>query len=781
MLRGLLFLLPVFLCLQAVAQPGTGPGPGTPSASQSNTPELRISGLSAQITSVAYSPDGKYLLFGTNAGMAKVWNLATNRFYVLPHNAGINAVAWAPNGGLVATACADNFGYLWTARGKKIQAFEGVAKRPAFMDMAYKFIGCTAVDFSPDGKQVMVAGEGQGVQFWTADEAGEKASFTKLPVDFGGVSTAAYASTGSLFLANQYAPGVWVQDGVTKQLAFTNTAAAAFSPDGTVLALACSAKRAPGQLNLENYEALQPGSTGYVQLQTRDAVFPNLLSMQGPTALEFAPDGQSLVVGTTAGKIELWSVTGQKLRTYKGHSAKIRSLSFAPDGKRFVSASDDGTIRMWSVAEHEHIATLVPASDASSDFIITVPNNYYFSTRPNVPGLSFQLHGKTFPLAQFDVQYNRPAIVLKRLGYSSARTLVRYEAARQKRLELLGLTEDATSRQLEIPTLEVDRAAVKSYTSEPAVRFSVRSTTRSTLLTRLHVMVNGVPIYGRVGKPIRGTNAAMSVDVQLSDGNNSISVWTGTREGGASHREQFSVFFEGPQQEPSLYLVGIAAATFTSEFEAHNFNAAADVESVLRAYEQRQGHGFKKVETHMLQGENVNRQSVAGLKNVLAKAGTDDVVMVYFTGHGLLDEATGNYFLSAYNINFNDPAQGGIPFVALEDLMDNVPSRKRLMLINACNSGEHSDDPKTFQFMRHTFADLRQNSGAYVISSSRSIESSFTSGEGTSVFGQALLDILADSEAIRASELKALIHDKVKRKQTPTMRQENPELDFRVW
>src|SRR5690606_12446955 len=57
------------------------------------------------------------------------------------------------------------------------------------------------------------------------------------------------------------------------------------------------------------------------------------------------------------------------------------------------------------------------------------------------------------------------------------------------------------------------------------------------------------------------------------------------------------------------------------------------------------------------------------------------------SGHGLLNNDF-DYFLSTYDVDFNNPQNKGLPYEMLEDLLDSIPARNKLLLIDACHSGE---------------------------------------------------------------------------------------------
>ncbi|MBI3247053.1 MAG: protein kinase [Deltaproteobacteria bacterium] len=68
-------------------------------------------------------------------------------------------------------------------------------------------------------------------------------------------------------------------------------------------------------------------------------------------AVAFAPDGRSVVSSSKDKVVKLWDVTsGEKLRTFSGHTDWVSSVAFSPDGQKIMSCSDDKTVRLWEVA-----------------------------------------------------------------------------------------------------------------------------------------------------------------------------------------------------------------------------------------------------------------------------------------------------------------------------------------------------------------------------------------------------------------------------------------------
>jgi len=77
------------------------------------------------------------------------------------------------------------------------------------------------------------------------------------------------------------------------------------------------------------------------------------------TGAMFSPDGQTILSCSDDKTVRLWEVeTGKRLRTFLGHSDLVNSVAFSPDGKIAVSGSKDNTLKLWHVQTGKEIQTL---------------------------------------------------------------------------------------------------------------------------------------------------------------------------------------------------------------------------------------------------------------------------------------------------------------------------------------------------------------------------------------------------------------------------------------
>ncbi len=109
----------------------------------------------AGVNTVAFSPDGKWVVSGSDDGTAVVWEAATGRQVArFEHGDDVTAVAFSPDGKWVVSGSADGTAVVWeAATGREVARFvHGDA--------------VTAVAFSPDGQWVVSGGCEERKEGW---------------------------------------------------------------------------------------------------------------------------------------------------------------------------------------------------------------------------------------------------------------------------------------------------------------------------------------------------------------------------------------------------------------------------------------------------------------------------------------------------------------------------------------------------------------------------------------------------------------------------------------
>jgi len=251
-------------------------------------------GHARAVSSVAFTPDGRYLLSGSLDGNATLWSLESRTSGGgYPHVNPVNSLAISSDGRYALAGVAAHAGNNTTLRLWEIEPQRlGVSFDPYFNGMA------TSVALSPDGRLALSGGwPAPELRLWDLEKRVEARAF----------------------------------EGVNEVINCVT-----FSPDGTQAA-------SGGALKIVRLWDVTTGKEIRSLSGHADAV----------TSVAYAPDGRHLLSGSSDATVRLWVLQEDqpKGRVLEGSPrAAITCVAFAPDGKTFAASGQDGRITLWSAA-----------------------------------------------------------------------------------------------------------------------------------------------------------------------------------------------------------------------------------------------------------------------------------------------------------------------------------------------------------------------------------------------------------------------------------------------
>lgn len=246
-------------------------------------------------TSIAFSPDGRFLASSVKGHSPQLWELTTRKKMVITDQLSHTSVLRFSADGKTLITLSD--------KGHAISQLDLKTGKVRVKHIAEPTESVSALYFALTHDKIALVRKLTEIELW-APKTGETVSTLK----------------GKMFVR-----------------------AVEFSPDGTRLASSgISSDNVTLQLwDTESREKLWEAER---KNSSRHLKTPTVVNV-----LAFSPDGKMLASGGTDMTVQVRdSATGETVTTLTGHTNGITALTFSPDNQTLASGSADGTVRFWN-------------------------------------------------------------------------------------------------------------------------------------------------------------------------------------------------------------------------------------------------------------------------------------------------------------------------------------------------------------------------------------------------------------------------------------------------
>lgn len=537
---------------------------------------------------------------------------------------------------------------------------------------------------------------------------------------------------------------------------------------------------------------------------------PPIITPELPCADIAAYDDNNdlIAVGGNCGTIGILNMSSRKwLKNLSKYQSSVTRIRFSLDGRYLFSSFSDGMIKIWNTANWEEVSLL---SDTENEWIIFTPDGY-FDASPHGGDLLAMVNGLTaYGIEQFAIRNNRPDLILERMGFGAPEQITYYQLLHKKRIDRLGFTEAMLNSALNVPEANI----IKAVRDGKFINIEYELSDSKHPLSRFNIFVNNVPVFGPDGKRIRGRKARGIERVELGVGRNKIELSAVNSAGAESYRA--FTYSEYKDKTPGdLYYLAFGVSRYRDS--SLNLSYADKDVKDLEIEIQKMEKSYKRIYSRILINSDVTSENLRNAGAFLKDATVDDTVILMIAGHGGHSKGSRpDYYYLPHDADPDSLEKTGIPFEDIEGILADISSRKKILLIDTCESGEleegvftqhlalakergitartyrkparmggKGEEPRRGYLSernRFIYNNLARRTGAVVFSSSGGKEMSYESSDiMNGFFTEQVINALSDKTAdinadgmISMQELKAYVREAVS---NDTGGLQNPSID----
>ncbi|MGD1154056.1 MAG: caspase family protein [Syntrophales bacterium] len=722
-----------------------------------------------KIESVAFSPDGKYVLSGGIDGTATLWDISSGslvRKFIAPKDAPDEGLKVAfSSDGLYGIAGGGNGLKIWDLSTGRETRTIGAPRRVRFMAVA------------SDNRSVLTGGWQSGnfmplpahMILWDMN-TGNKIQEFKGPWLRGfnelGPNAVAISPDARYALCTQQRSRLTLWDiasgreirtikvaGISSNL----IRAIGFSPDGKY----ALSGGIDGELRLWNIPSLDLIKTFKAHEWGR----------AGISSVIFSPEGRyALSGGASDGFIKVWDLLkGVEVRSIDAHSGtnKVWSLALSPNGK-FILSGGDASTRLWDFSTSEELATMV--SFENGEWVVITSNGYYNSSEKGAQYLNVTFEGKSYTVDQFYDVFYRPDIVAAKLRGEDIKTLVTItmkDAIKnppplveyishtsgndQKKAKVCYHVKSAGGGIGEVRLFHNGKLIQSDGYYREVAKTSAEKTQLSSLNSRsIYADMRSLNIKGKTDATLMVSKSkgdlfedCKEIDAIAGENEVSVSAFNGNNTV-QSNMKTITFHSSVKVEDPHLYILSIGIDQYTDS----NVNlkyAVKDAKDLEEKIKMQSATLYKPENIHYLlvTDREANKTNIVNKINELSNTiKPQDSFILFVAGHGVLLQ--NQYYMLTYDFNGQVSDTNMISSNEIVEMSKKIKSLSQLLIFDTCHAG--GVDTIISGLYDARMSVLAKKMGLHIYASANDKQSAMDGYKGNGLFTYTLLDGLNNNK-----------------------------------
>ncbi len=715
-----------------------------------------LKGHSEEVSSISFSPNGRYLASGSADNTIKIWELSDGRFSEIQtlevNSYSVESVTFSPNGKYLASTSFRTI-KIWEFFDGYFYDFQTIKDYPTNL---------ISISFSSDSKYLAYC-VNRKIRVWGFSN-NKFSKFQTLKSHYHSVECVSFSIEG-----NYIASGSGKYDKTIEIWKLSNEKFVKFQ-------------------NLDDHS----GAIGSVC---------------------FSPDGKFIASGSDDNTIKIWEFSNGKFfefQTLKGHSKRVNSVSFNPVDNFLASCSGDKTIKIWDIEklqidiagkkikmllselkiiETKYSPDITDLLKPKGEFETTDQYNKRLQAADQqkkqfqkeyaeiIKKEKHQIYqdlnpllSKTYPVNIYTMNigtYN-PDKEEFPITISGISTNVKvpfhlaiefkknkHQVVGQKRYYLTQNNELKSELfNIQIITTDGQVYAFKEQTVDtsppeitilyPEVKRGLKIITREeTQLVKGNVIdeseIKELLLNG-ISTDI-SNDGSFSGEIPLSIGRNNITIicsdiydntvidtFTITREEIEKIPETKPPI---PEYKPDLWILSIGI----SQYKNPKINlkyADNDALKIAKTFEQQTGRLFNNVYYETILNETATREIILEkMSTYLGQASSEDVVLIFIAGHGVKHKQTGSYYFLTYDAEPFNLLSKGLRWSDFDEAIKiiKINVSKLVLLFDTCHAGAMQVAMRGAEAGENLAEQLKESEGTFILSASKAGEESIESEE----------------------------------------------------